>query len=121
MYFLQITLSAPVNLLVCNLYFFYTLLQPYYGTLPLPPTPDKTSFSISAPIPWRKHTEFAFVNFQGFASHGDKSQVTESETYPDPFHHEADVADAHEVRALIDGINGLDVAGDLNEWHTDSV
>lgn len=113
--FLQITLPAPINLLVCNLYFFDTLLQPYYGTFPLPATHDKASFSTSAPIPRQKHTQFAFVNFQGFASHRDKSQVAESETYPDPFHHEADVADAHEVRALIDGVNGLDVAGDLNE------
>lgn len=35
------------------------------------------------------------------------------ETHPDSFHHEADVADAHEVGALVDGVDGLDVAGDL--------
>lgn len=34
-------------------------------------------------------------------------------TYPDPFHHEADVVNAHKVCALIDGINGLDMTGYL--------
>lgn len=34
-------------------------------------------------------------------------------THPDPFHHEADVANAHEVCALIDSINRFDMTGDL--------
>ena len=34
-------------------------------------------------------------------------------THPDPFHHEADVTDAHEVCGLIDGVDSLHVAGDL--------
>lgn len=37
------------------------------------------------------------------------------ETHPDSFHHEADVANAHEVGPLIDGIDGLDMTGDLKE------
>jgi len=39
-------------------------------------------------------------------------------THPDPFHHEADVADPNKVCALIDGIDGLDVTGDLKQTHT---
>ena len=39
--------------------------------------------------------------------------VYSSHTHPDPFHHEADVANAHEVCALVDGIDGLHMAGDL--------
>lgn len=39
------------------------------------------------------------------------------DTDPDSFHHEADVADAHEVGALVDGVDGLDVAGDLRRRH----
>ena len=39
--------------------------------------------------------------------------VYSSYTHPDPLHHEADVANAHEVRALVDGIDGLHMAGDL--------
>lgn len=35
------------------------------------------------------------------------------EAHPDPFHHEADVADVLELGALIDGVDGLDVTGDL--------
>ena len=34
-------------------------------------------------------------------------------THPDPLHHEADVANAHEVRALVDSIDGFHMAGDL--------
>lgn len=40
-------------------------------------------------------------------------------TYPDSFHHEADVTNAHEVCALIDGINGLHMTGDLDDEDTD--
>lgn len=39
----------------------------------------------------------------------------ETETHPDSFHHEADVADVLELGPLIDGINGLDVTGDLKQ------
>lgn len=37
----------------------------------------------------------------------------EEKTHSDPFHHEADVANAHEVSALVDGIDGSDMTGDL--------
>lgn len=37
------------------------------------------------------------------------------ETHPDPFHHETDVANAHEVCTLIDGINSFDMTGDLKQ------
>lgn len=34
-------------------------------------------------------------------------------TYLDPFNHEADVSDAHEVGGLVNGVDGLYMAGDL--------
>lgn len=37
----------------------------------------------------------------------------QDETHPDSFHHEADVTYALEVRALVNGVNSLYVAGDL--------
>lgn len=37
----------------------------------------------------------------------------QNEAHPDPLHHEADVADVLELGALVDGVDGLDVAGDL--------
>lgn len=43
----------------------------------------------------------------------------QGKTHPDSFHHEADVADSHEVGALVDGVDGLDVAGDLRGRHAD--
>lgn len=43
----------------------------------------------------------------------EREKEKRGETHPDSFHHEADVADAHEVGALVDGVNGLDMAGDL--------
>lgn len=36
-------------------------------------------------------------------------------THSDPFHHEADVANTHEVCTLINSINGLHMTGDLKE------
>lgn len=36
-----------------------------------------------------------------------------SNTHPDSFHHEADVADALKVCALIDGVDGFHVTGNL--------
>lgn len=42
------------------------------------------------------------------------------ETHPDPLHHEADVANVLELGALIDGVDGLHVTGDLKRQHTDS-
>lgn len=33
--------------------------------------------------------------------------------HPDPFHHEADVSDAHEVCALVNGVDGSYMTGDL--------
>lgn len=34
--------------------------------------------------------------------------------HPYSLDHEADIADAHEICALVDGIDGLDVIGDLS-------
>lgn len=50
---------------------------------------------------------------------GKREREKLGETHPDSFHHEADVADAHEVGALVDGVDGLDVAGDLRGRHAD--
>lgn len=50
------------------------------------------------------------------ATQRDKRKpLPEGETHPDSFHHEADVADVLELGALVDGINGLDVTGDLKQ------
>lgn len=46
---------------------------------------------------------------------GNVQPFPEAETHPDSFHHEADVADVLELGPLIDGINGLDVTGDLKQ------
>lgn len=44
-----------------------------------------------------------------------RKHVPSTETHPDSFHHEADVADVLELGALVDGINSLDVTGDLKQ------
>lgn len=44
---------------------------------------------------------------------GNVQSSPKREAHPDPFHHEADVADVLELGALIDGVDGLDVTGDL--------
>lgn len=33
--------------------------------------------------------------------------------HPDPFHHEANVSNAHEISGLVNGVNGLYMAGNL--------
>lgn len=53
------------------------------------------------------------------APHREREREILGETHPDSFHHEADVADAHEVGALVDGVNGLDMAGDLRGQNAD--
>lgn len=44
-----------------------------------------------------------------------ETRQTHTYTYPDPLDHKADVADALEVCALIDRVDGLHVTGDLLE------
>lgn len=55
-------------------------------------------------------------NQQGDGTKGKHFPPTE--THPDSLHHEADVANVLELGALVDGVNGLDVAGDLEQQHT---
>lgn len=49
------------------------------------------------------------VQTQNGSQHSPEVQAT----HPDPFNHEADVSDAHEVCGLVNGVYGLYVAGDL--------
>lgn len=60
-----------------------------------------------------------YSDYRVSASHGEREREKLGETHPDSFHHETDVSDAHEVGALVDGVDGFDVAGDLRVRRAD--
>lgn len=65
----------------------------------------------------REATQDRDSDYRRSASLRGREREEVGETHPDSLHHEADVADAHEVGALVDGVDGLDVAGDLRGRH----